>query len=600
MNESNPGKAMGNVEKVCNLNTPDVMFQINKDGTFLEFAAQKENIQMTFSKDILGKTIFDVMPSYLAHLMMYFIERALQTKDLQFFEYENLVDNKTYHYEATFVAYGDDRVLAIIRDITDYKKTTEQIFYLAYHDDLTDLPNRHLFKDRLRQAIALSERREELLAILFLDIDGFKHINDTLGHDSGDLLLKNVADRLKQYVRKSDTVARQESGIAEATIARLGGDEFTILLSEINTIQNVAKVTKRLLDLFQEPFHIKTEEVFITTSIGISIYPNDGKDNETLIRNAEMAMYQAKNQGRNTYQFYSDAMNSFISERFAMENRLWKALKHNEFCLFFQPQIDIKTLKTVGVEALIRWLQPELVLVKPGEFIPLAEETGLIVQIGEWVMRTACSQNKAWQKAGFESMCMTVNVSSVQFKQGDFIERVSQIINDTGLDPYYLQLEFTESTLMQSTVETVKKLNALKALGIQIAIDDFGTGYSSLNYLKRFPISTLKIDQSFIQDLTTDQNAEYITKSIIALAKSLHFMVIAEGVEKEQQLTFLQKNGCDAIQGYLVCPPLNADALGEFLKIKGRKAFIQSKHEVPIKKPFIYCTSFRKQNSTVK
>lgn len=542
----------------------DLMLQFSKDGTLLEFKGPLENNLLVLSEESLGKNIYDMMPSDIAQPIMSCIEKALQTGDLQSFEYQPLLSDS--HYELRFVVREDDKVSVIISNISDYKQAAEKIKYLAYHDTLTDLPNRYLFNDRLKQAIAHAERAKQLLAILFFEIDNFKHINDTIGHKAGDELLQGIANRLMIAMRRTDSISRLSTEDSEHMVARLGGDEFTILLTDIRNIQDPAKASQRILNMLSEPFIIGAQDVFVTASVGIAVYPFDGKDIDTLLINADVAMYQAKNHGKNNYQYYSESMNNFTVERFTVENKLRKALDHNEFMLFYQPQIDISTGRMIGVEALIRWLQPDLVLIKPGQFIPLAEETGLIVPIGEWVLRTACAENKVWQKAGLKPMRVTVNVSSIQFRQNDFVEAVSGILRDTGLDPAYLQLELTESAIMKDSENTIKKLYSLQAMGIQVAIDDFGTGYSSLNYLKRFPLSTLKIDYSFVKDLVNSPNNQAIVNAIVSLAHNFNLKVITEGVEKMTQLAFLHECGCEGVQGFLICPPVNSVILAEFVK----------------------------------
>lgn len=458
------------------------------------------------------------------------------------------------------------KVEGAIYDITDRKLAQEKIVHMAFHDDLTGLPNRHLLKDRLNQAIKAAKHYDRFVATLFLDVDNFKRINDTLGHDSGDMLLRSIAERLQDYVRQSDTIARSVNEEIESTVARLGGDEFTVLLSEINTIQNAAKVAQRIFDIMSHPFMIDNHEVFITTSIGISVYPYDGIDAETLLKNADTAMYYAKEQGKNNFQFYAQHMNIAACKRFEMENRLRKALDNKEFHLYYQPQLDIRSGSVIGVEALIRWIDLQNNIVLPGTFIPLAEETGLIVPIGEWILRTACSQNKVWQDAGFPPMYVSVNISSVQFRQPSFIRTVDTVLQDTGLDPHYLELELTETILMETTETAIQTLEELKSMGVRISIDDFGTGYSSLSYLKRFPIDTLKIDRSFVRDVTSDPDDKAIINAIIALARSLNLKVIAEGVETIQQLVCLHEQGSDGMQGFLFSPPLPIDSLTQLLK----------------------------------
>jgi len=552
----------------------DLLLQIRKDGTLLEFRGQL-NHNLLSCAEVLGQNVCDIMPSDIAQQLMSSVERALQTGELHSFQYELPTKNKG-HYEAKFIVCGEDRVFALISNITKYKQAAENAKYLAYHDTLTGLPNRYLFNDRLKQAIAHAEREKGLLAILFLDIDNFKHTNDTIGHKAGDVLLQNIAERVAGCLRSADSVFRISPGEPESLVARLGGDEFTVLLTDISNIQDPAKVAQRVLSMVAEPFIIGSHEIFITASVGIAVFPFDGGDLDTLLVNADVAMYQAKEQGRNNYQYYSESMNKFAFERFTIEHKLRRALEHNEFMLFYQPQIDIRTGKMIGVEALIRWLQPDLVLIKPNEFIPLAEETGLIIPIGEWVLRTACAQSKAWQKDGISSIRMTVNVSGIQFKQQNFVETVSQVLNDTGLAPEGLQLELTESTIMKDTENSIKKLHALQAMGIQVAIDDFGTGYSSLNYLKRFPLSTLKIDYSFVKDLVSSSVDQSIVSAIVSLAHNFNLKVIAEGVETRTQLSFLHEARCGGVQGYLICPPVNAVSLRQFMIKESYRGILNS------------------------
>jgi diguanylate cyclase (GGDEF)-like protein len=435
---------------------------------------------------------------------------------------------------------------------------------MAYHDPLTNLPNRHLLKDRLQQTLAAARQYNRIVAILFLDLDNFKRINDTLGHDLGDKLLQNVADRLQGYIRNSDSIARLEAEKEETTVARLGGDEFTIVLTEIKHINDAAKVAQRILALFNRPFEIDSHELFITTSIGISVYPDDGDTVDTLLKHADTATYHVKNQGRNNYQFYRESMNITTVERLDLENKLRKAIDRREFVLHYQPQLDTKTKKITAVEALVRWLHPDKGMMLPMAFIPAAEETGLIIPIGEWILRTACNQNKAWQRAGLPPIRVTVNISSVQFGQKDFVKIVGKVLKESGLDPQYLELELTETILMQTTDSAITTLKALKSLGVRLSIDDFGTGYCSLNYLKSFPIDTLKIDQSFVRDLSINEEDKAIIHAIIALGHSLNLHVIAEGVETEQQLEYLSEKESDAVQGFLFSRPLPHGLFREF------------------------------------
>ena len=454
------------------------------------------------------------------------------------------------------------------RDVTERKRAEEKIAHIAFYDTLTQLPNRYLLKDRLSQALAYAEKYNKLLAVLFLDLDNFKSINDTLGHNVGDQLLQAVSDRLARHLRTIDTLARP--GETETTVARFGGDEFTILLQEIKEPHDAGTVAQRILDLFSQPFKLENREAFICTSLGISVYPHDGKNADALLMNADTAMYHAKEQGRNNFQFYTESMNIAATEQFALEDELRKALGNNELQLYYQPQIDILTERIIGVEALLRWTHPEKGLLLPEVFVPLAERTGLMATIGEWVLHTACNQNRAWQAAGFDPIYVTVNIAGSQFKQKNFADMISRVLIETDLDPEYLELEFTESILMDSAESTMTTLGDLKSAGVRLAIDDFGTGYSSLNSLKRFPIDTLKIDRSFVRDILSNPDDKAIVVAIIALADSLKLDVVAEGVETIEQLAFLRKQGSKAVQGYLLSLPLPVDMVTQLMqKVNG-------------------------------
>ncbi len=442
------------------------------------------------------------------------------------------------------------------RDITKRKQAEERLHYLANFDSLTGLPNRPLFSDRLSQALQRASWHKRSVAVLFLDLDRFKNINDTLGHAFGDLVLKNVSERLTACIREGDTVAR------------LGGDEFVLILDNLAQEEDTRLIAQKILGALSSPFSVEGHEFFITTSIGIALYPNDGNTYESLIKNADTAMYRAKEKGKNNYQHYSPALNAKISERLALETNLRRALERNEFELHYQPLVAPAWGQVVGVEALLRWKRPGIGMIPPSEFIPVAEETGLILPIGEWVLRTACAQNKAWHSAGLPPIRMAVNLSGGQFQQHNLVETISNILHETGLSPEFLELELTESIIMKSTEVTVTMLRRLDALGIKISVDDFGTGYSSLSYLKRFPVSTLKIDRTFVGDLTTDPDDKAIVKAIITLAHSLKLGVVAEGVETREQLNFLRSLQCDYVQGKLFSTPLPADDVARLLAHK--------------------------------
>ena len=486
----------------------------------------------------------------------------IQNRDMELDQHrkhlETLVLSRTTDLESTNKQLQEELI--------ERKRVEEQMIHMAFHDNLTDLPNRYLLKDRLNQALASARQHKRLMAVLFLDLDNFKRVNDTLGHSAGDQLLRKVAGLLTKLFRKSDTIARPSIDELETTVSRLGGDEFTILITEFRDIQDTSKIAKRIIDLFQDPFIIGHQEVFITTSIGISLYPNDGDDSDILLKNADTAMYHAKEKGRNQFQYYSESMNIAALERFNLERDLRKALERRELLLHYQPQIDMRSGIVVGAEALVRWMHPDRGLIAPMEFIPLAEEIGLIVPIGEWIMHSACKQIRVCQENGFPSMCVTVNISGIQLKQTNFIETVVKALNDNHLDPQYLELELTESILVESLEKAIRILNELKSLGVRISIDDFGTGYSSLNYLKRLPIDILKIDRFFVKDIFIDPGNEAIIKAIFTLARSLNLEVIAEGVETAQQLAYLHELGCDKMQGFLFSPPLPTDSLMKLLK----------------------------------
>jgi diguanylate cyclase (GGDEF)-like protein/PAS domain S-box-containing protein len=438
-------------------------------------------------------------------------------------------------------------VASLAQDVTEQKRAEQRLQYLAYYDDLTGLPNRTLFNDRLCQAMPAADRNEKLVGVLFMDLDHFKIVNDTLGHEVGDWLLRAVAARLKSCLRESDT------------IARLGGDEFAFVLTGVLNVEDVTLVAQKILDELKDVFVISGNELFITCSIGITLYPFDDTDIQKLFRNADSAMYHAKDLGRNTFQLYSAEMTARVEKRLAMETDLRHALERDEFLLHYQPQLDLSTGRIMGMEALIRWRHPEKGIVSPAEFIPVAEDTGLIVPIGEWILRTACAQAKAWQDHGLPNLIIAINLSARQFKDGRLVSQIKAVLEETGLDPRYVELEITESLLMEGGNSLIASmLDDLKGLGVKLAIDDFGTGYSSLSYLRHFPIDKLKIDQSFVRGMTSNAQDASLVSAIIAIARTLNFAVIAEGVETEEQLHYLRRDNCDFMQGYLFSSPLPA------------------------------------------
>ncbi len=440
------------------------------------------------------------------------------------------------------------------RDITDRKLAEQRIQFLAYYDALTGLPNRALLQDRLAKALAGARRQKNKVALLFLDLDGFKHINDSLGHSLGDILLQNVAERLKRWGREQDT------------IARLGGDEFLIMLTDVKSIQGAAVAAERLMDAMTAEFIVQEHSLNISCSIGISMFPEHGADSETLIANADAAMYNAKDCGRNNFRFFTAEMNAQVVERLTLENGLRLALDKKELSLVYQPQMEVASGRITGLEALLRWQRPELGSVPPDKFIRIAENSGLIISIGEWVLRTACRQARKWQDEGLPPLTIAVNVSAVQLRQEGFCELIRKVLCETGLAPQYLELELTESILLANAEVMLSVVQELRAMGVTLAIDDFGTGYSSFSYLREFRVSKLKIDGSFIRDIPVKPGDAAITTAIISMAKSLNLKVIAEGVENDEQMSFLRAHHCDEIQGYYLSPPLTVDKVADRLR----------------------------------
>jgi len=444
---------------------------------------------------------------------------------------------------------ADGRIVGTLQDVTDRVEAAERIRTLAFYDTLTGLPNRSLFREQLHGALARSRRLQRRTALLMVDLDNFKQINDTLGHTAGDQVLEEVGRRLREAVRAYDAVARRD-GTVHGAVARLGGDEFLVAAGDLHAAQDATRVAARLLESFREPFTVDAGEFFVTASIGIAVSPDDGMGMEDLLKHADVALYHAKGAGRNTFEFYSDSMNEAAFHRLLLESGLRRAFERDEFTLCYQPQVLFPEGRILGVEALIRWNHPNLGAVAPAQFIPLAEQLGLIHQISEWVLRTACGQLREWAAAGLPPVRLALNVSGQEFRRPGLVERLLTPIREHGLDPALLEVELTEGTLMDNVQEAERVLRELKDQGVRVAIDDFGTGYSSLSYLKRFPVDALKVDRSFVTDMTTDSSDAAIVAAIAAMARSLGLTVIAEGVETEEQQRMLQELGCPVMQGY--------------------------------------------------
>ena len=544
---------------------PDQLFHLDKNAQIISYQAGDRDHHYLTSDRLINHSLYDVIDREVMDKFKVAINQVLHRGMAENFEFVIVHDKKIFYYEARLMPLKDGQILALVRDITERKLASDQIAYLAYHDSLTGLPNNRLFKDRLEQGIAHARRNKKMLAVMFLDLDRFKLINDTMGHGVGDQLLQVTADRLTESIRDTDSVAFNRIAMS-SSVARLGGDEFTILLEDIDDVMTVNRIAKRIIDNVSRPLFLNNHELYISTSIGISVFPNDGEDVDSLLRNADSAMYYAKDEGRNNFQFFTGAMNETSMEQLVLENSLRKALQNNELHLYYQPQLDIKSRKIVGVEALLRWKHAEKGFISPAVFIPVAEETGLIMEIGEWVMTEACKQGAVWRKAGYRPIKISVNLSAKQLKADHLCEFISNILSNTGMDAEHLGIELTESAIIMEPEMALARLKAIKALGVELSMDDFGTGYSSLSYLKRFPIDTLKIDQSFIRDIKLDQESALLVKAIIAMAHGMGMGVVAEGVEQQEQLEFLRANNCDTVQGYYFSRPVPANDLNAMLE----------------------------------
>ena len=511
-------------------------------------------------EELIGNTDFDFFPEDVAkhfrNLDQKIFDDNTSVINAQWVVYP---DGSDVYLHTTTTPFYDDNgtVIGLVGnsvDLTKEKDLSDKLSYHAHHDALTNLPNRVLFNDRLDHAIENAKRKQNELAVLFLDLDHFKQINDSLGHDVGDEILKIVSKRINSVLRSSDT------------LARLGGDEFTILIENINQIQESSLISQKILEVLNHPIHIEEHTLYISTSIGISLYPKDATNIKDLLKHADSAMYKAKDEGRNNFQYYSSEMTELVLDKLVIGASLRESLHNKDFIVYYQPQIDATNNKLIGMEALVRWQEPTKGLISPAEFIPLAETTGLIIAIDRFVMRTAITQIVAWYAQGLTPGILAINLSVKQLQEKDFIIFLQETIKERGCKPEWIELEITESQIITNPEQAIKVLTQISDLGIGLAIDDFGTGYSSLAYLKKLPIDKLKIDQSFVRDLPDDDEDSTITKTIIGLAKNFNLKVIAEGVETQEQKDFLLKNGCENIQGYYYSKPLPAAELEHFLK----------------------------------
>ena len=558
---------------------PDLLFEVDLNGRYISYHSPHTELLAAPIESFIGRTITDILPPKVAQVCLSALREADEKGVSSGKQYELQLKQGHFWFELSVarkkLAPGQTEGFVVLaRNITERKLADEKIRQLAFYDSLTGLPNRVSFFDQVQREINRSKHNHTRFGLLFMDLDGFKSINDTLGHIAGDHALLEAAAAIRDAVRSVDLVSSAGTNRAGVQIARLGGDEFTVLILDIKSPQDAVTVAVRILEMVRRPFQLDGQSARLTTSIGIAIYPEDGEDAAELLKNADSAMYLAKDSGHDQFQFYSASLTQLAIQRMGIERDLRMALERNEFVLHYQPQISPASQQIHSVEALIRWHRPGHGLVPPGDFIAVAEQTGLIVPIGQWVLCTACAQAALWQRAG-SPLRVAVNLSPIQFKDPNLAQQVQAALDETGLVSQYLELEVTESVLMANTNATIRTLGALRACGVKISIDDFGTGYSSLNYLKRMPLNNIKVDQSFVKDLPHDKETLAIVSAILAVATSLGLSVTAEGVETQEQAQLLKSMGCDLLQGYYFSKPVPGADITAFLAGQSLPGFHQ-------------------------
>ena len=547
---------------------PDSMLVVDSQGILVTHHRGKAGNPIIDEQVEQGVSVLDVLPKTLADMWRQQIADVIATGNTLQREHQYKQDDQVLHFETRMVPFMKDSVLIILRDVTEQKRTDAKVRRLAFFDTLTGLPNRQSLLMQVAEAIRTAEELDSRLSILYIDLDDFKRINDSLGHSFGDAILRSVAKRLEHCLRRDDYIARYGLGGSHLHVARLGGDEFTVILRDVESVDQATTVAERIGEALRQPIEHLGQQFVITPSIGIATFPEDGDDIESLLKNADTAMHHAKSAGRNRVSHFSGTMSIRSLERLDLEDSLRRAIENGDLELHYQPKLDLRTRQVTGVEALARWTHPDRGPVAPDKFIHIAEESGLIVPLSEWVLHTACDQLRAWQGGPLHRVTVAVNLSAKQFSQDDVDAKIIKAVADRGVQVGMLELELTEGTLMKDAESTVTTLRRLQEAGFNIAVDDFGTGYSSLSYLQRFPISALKIDRSFVSEIDSTGDSKSICNAIIALAHGLGMKVVAEGVETPEQLQYLQALGCEEIQGFLFAKPMTADDTSEFLSAK--------------------------------